>query len=84
MITTSGKRPGGYGHWFHGDGPDLEKDSITCCHCNSVVFVDPLKPVEEFTGWCMRCMKFTCRACMQNGECEPFERRLDQMERRAR
>jgi len=84
MIVGGRKRPGGYAHWFNGDGPNIEKDSVTCCHCNSVVFIDPLKPVEEFTGWCMRCMKFVCLRCDASGECVPFERRLDMMERRAR
>lgn len=84
MYSTKGKRIGGNAHWFNGDGPDLEKDTVTCCHCNSVVMVDPLKPVEDFTGWCMACMKFTCRACERLGRCLPFEQAIDAAERQYR
>lgn len=83
MIRGSARRPGGYAHWFNGQGPDLEKDSVTCCHCNRVVFLDPLRPVEEFTAWCMRCMKFTCLACADR-ECVPFEKKLEEIERARR
>jgi hypothetical protein len=84
MITAGRRRPGGYGHWFNGNAPDIERDSITCCHCNSVVFVEPLQPAEDVTGWCMRCMRFICLNCAAHGECVPFEKRLDQMERGVR
>lgn len=84
MISTRSKRVGGYAHWFNGQGPDMEQDSITCCHCNRVVFIEPFKPVEEFTGWCMSCMKFICLLCAERGECVPFEKRLIQMERAGR
>lgn len=83
MIVGGRKRPGGYAHWFNGGEPDIERDSVTCCHCNRVVFIEPLKPVEDFTGWCMCCMKFTCTD-PRCAACTPFERTLDQMERRAR
>lgn len=83
MITAGKKRPGGYGIWFNGQEPNIERDSITCCHCNRVVFVDPLRPVEDFTGWCMACFKFVCLDCARTGVCDPLERRLERMERRA-
>lgn len=81
MITGSKKKPGGYALWFNGDGPNIERDSVTCCHCNKVVFIDPLRPIEEFTGWCMACMKFICFQCVERGECAPLERQLEQMEK---
>ena len=81
MIGTRSKRVGGFAHWFNGQEPDIEKDTVTCCHCNTVVFIDPLRPVEDFTGWCMHCMKFVCKICEARGECTPMERRLEQMER---
>lgn len=81
MIGTRSKRDGGYAHWFHGEGPDIEASTVTCCHCNRVVFLEPLKPVEDFTGWCMSCFKFVCLACAAKGTCEPLERKLAQMER---
>jgi len=83
MIGTRSKRIGGYGHWTNGamGSPDIERDTVTCIHCNTVVFIDPLKPVEDFTGWCMRCMKFICLECAAKGDCRPFEKWLDKVER---
>lgn len=81
MITGSSKKPGGWGHWFNGDGPNIERDSITCVHCNSVVFLEPLKPAEDYTGWCMHCMRFICLRCAATGECAPFERTIERMEK---
>ena len=81
MISAGRKRIGGYAHWFNGDGPDIEKDTVTCCHCNSVVMIDPLRPVEDFTGWCLNCMKFICHACERLGRCLPFEQMIDAEER---
>lgn len=81
MISTKSKRVGGWGHWFNGNGPDLEQDTVTCAHCNRVVFITPLKPVEDETGWCMACFKFICLACAAKRECVPLERQLARMER---
>ncbi len=83
MRSVGGKRAGGYAHWFNGDGPDIERDTITCCHCGKVVFV-PVRAVEDVTGWCMACMKFICKACEERGECLPLEKQFERIERAAR
>lgn len=82
MKSIGAKRAGGWAHWFNGNGPDMECDSITCCHCNRVVFVTVGKPIEAETGWCMRCFKFICKTCEATGVCVPFEERLRQIESR--
>lgn len=85
MISTRGKRIGGYAHWTNGDigMPNIERDSITCIHCNQVVIVEPLKPLDEQTGWCMSCMKFICKDCIGK-PCVPLEKWLEKVERATR
>ncbi len=73
------RRPGGYAHWFNGQGRDLEQDTFTCKHCNGVVFVAPFEDPAKAGGWCMNCHALIC---VQVGECRPFERQLEQQERR--
>ncbi len=77
------RRPGGYGHWFNGQGRDLERDTFTCKHCNSVVFVEPFQDPAAAGGWCMNCAALICRECAGR-ECRPFERQLEREERMGR
>jgi hypothetical protein len=78
------RRPGGYGHWFNGQGRDLERDTFTCQHCGAVVFVEPFQDPAKAGGWCMCCSKLICRHCANDGECRPFEKQLDEHERAER
>lgn len=92
------RKPHGYGVWV-GDGRDAEVDSITCGHCNAVVFVKPgfgatvyliygmdptLPPKEEAGAFCRVCMTPVCLKCHSVGACTPFERRLEASESRGR
>ena len=72
----------GYAIW-QGEGKPIERDTITCCHCNAIEFVDP-PPAPMKTGFCRMCMDHLCQKCADNGVCTPFERRLEQMESRDR
>jgi hypothetical protein len=72
------RNPHGYAVWTGGDGPDLEMDSVTCVHCNTVVFV---KTDLSNIGFCTKCMDQLCGACADKGTCTPWEKRLEQMER---
>lgn len=77
-------------------GPSLERDSITCGHCQQLVFVKPghgltVYLVQQRDGWreqpgafCRCCMKPVCLACHGVGTCTPWERRLAAMEQRQR
>ncbi len=71
------RRPGGYAHWYHGDGPDKERDTFTCPHCNGVVFVEPFAAPTDSGGWCGCCAKPICGRCADRGDCVPFEKMLD-------
>ena len=60
-----------------------EVDTFTCCHCNSIVHVKALAPMDEFGSMCRNCMKMTCPRCA-DGPCIPFEKKLERLEARDR
>lgn len=60
-----------------------ERDSFTCCHCNSVVHVKPFAPMDEFGSMCRNCMRMVCPKCA-SGSCVPFEKKLEAWESRDR
>lgn len=58
-----------------------ECDTFTCRHCNCVVFVKPLTDPSEMGGFCRLCMGHICNKPECNNGCEPFEKKLEAMER---
>ena len=78
--------PGGQGVWSHEDGTIVTRDTFTCSHCNSIVFckATPGMPQPDVGGFCRLCCKHICGACADKGKCDPFEAKLERMERRAR
>lgn len=71
----------------------LERDTITCGHCNQIVMVKPGSattvyyipqlvgpPKEEPGAGCYTCGKPICLTCYDEGRCTPLERRIEQME----
>lgn len=58
-----------------------EFDTTVCCHCNKIFHITPGCRPEDLGGFCRLCMLVTCPKCA-DGECTPFERRLDEMEKR--
>ena len=75
------RRPGGYAVTVEPGKQDVEEDTYTCCHCNSLVFVKPRQDPSEMGGFCTMCMKHICANCANEGTCTPFERKLEEMER---
>lgn len=78
------RNPGGYVLLSGGPAPDLESDTFTCGHCNSIHVV----PVGQAPpGLCLCCQKHVCVGCLaemnRTLKCVPFEKRLDAFERRA-
>ncbi len=63
---------------------DQERDTFTCRHCGSVTFVEPFQSPSDAGGWCMCCDKLICLNCVDVGECRPFEKHLDAIERAER
>jgi hypothetical protein len=92
------RNPHGYGVWSSDTGIK-EADSITCGHCQQVVFVkpgsattvyliygmDPTAPPKETPGaGCRVCMRPVCLRCEAAGRCTPFERQIEASEARQR
>jgi hypothetical protein len=61
-----------------------EFDSMSCAHCNRVVHIKARMRPEDIGGFCRQCMKPICPFCTDKGNCVPFEKRLEQMEKRDR
>jgi len=78
-------------------GTLFERDTITCKHCQRIVFTKPgsastvyLFPQrqgpdkEEPGAFCRVCMSPICLACCAVGTCTPWERRMEKIEARDR
>jgi hypothetical protein len=88
------RQPNGTLLIFDPDAPLLERDTITCGHCQRIVVVKPgtgatvyLIPVgvgqwrEEMGAFCRVCMRPVCLHCHDVGTCRPIERWLTEQER---
>jgi hypothetical protein len=64
---------------FFGGHPK-EADTFTCAHCNRIVHVKPLKPLDDLGGWCSFCAGLICRSCVGERRCDPFEEKLKRWE----
>lgn len=80
------RKPQGYAIWTDPtvDGGTIERDSITCAHCNHVSFVKPFQDPTECGGFCRLCYRHICGPCADLGSCTPFERKLELVEHAAR
>ena len=78
------RRPGGYLIITGPGAPTVERDTFTCCHCSKVVVVLPGQPVAEVGGFCLRCSKPMCPACVKRDRCDPFEAQIEREEARDR
>lgn len=78
------RRAQGYATIVDPDRPMVERDTFTCAHCNSIVTVEPMADPSTFGGFCCQCHKHICGSCADNGHCTPFEKKLEEMERRDR
>lgn len=96
MLSAQGKT-GGYAIVINDDGRVLERDTVTCCHCNVVIHVKPGSaqtvywypqmygpPKEEMGARCALCDKPVCLRCHADGTCKPLMKRIEQMESRNR
>jgi hypothetical protein len=79
------RREQGSAHWYDENGKETAACStFTCAHCNTVVFVRPKTHVfHSAPGFCQLCSAHTCRKCTSK-ECKPFEKKLEEIERRGR
>lgn len=77
---------------------DVEEDTITCAHCNGIVFLTPGFILhDEQVRKCTTCDRFICPSCggtdlvfndetgkVERAACDPFEKKLERMEARDR
>lgn len=87
-------RPQGYVTVVNAEnGRTLERDTISCAHCNQIVMVKPGTgcttyyipqfigpPKEEAGAWCAICNKPVCLTCHAHGRCTPLMLRIERME----
>jgi hypothetical protein len=76
-------KPDGYMIITSPDAPAVERDSFQCNHCQTVVFVEPLSAPADAGGFCRRCMGLICGPCADAGNCVPWEKALEAMEKRS-
>lgn len=88
----------GYATIVDPDQPFFERDTITCFHCQQVVFIkpgtastvyliwDPVANVwrEEPGAGCRVCMRPICLPCYVAGGCTPWEKQMEAAEARDR
>lgn len=80
-----------------GPGGVVERDTITCAHCQHVVTVKPGTALtvylltdrqgmtrEEPGAFCRVCMAPICLRCHDRGGCTPWEQTMERMEARER
>lgn len=85
-------KPGGYAVWTGPGGVEKERDSITCSHCQRVVFLKPGHasvgdveasggdPKHDIGGLCRGCMAHICGPCADDGRCVPFLKAIEKSE----
>lgn len=62
-------------------GYTLESATITCCHCNRVVILNPNRTRER--GYCAKCDHYVCDNPACNKDCTPFAKIIDDMQNAA-
>lgn len=58
------------------DAPVVEMNTITCCHCQTVVHLHGPGFKPEHVGFCTMCNKPRCGAADCAEKCTPFELKL--------
>ena len=59
-------------------------ETFTCSHCNRIGEVKGRQAHELLGVPCMACFALICPDCAKKAVCEPFEKKLEAIERRAR
>lgn len=59
-----------------------EYDTFSCRHCGSVRHVRPKERPEDLGGLCKQCMGIICPSCLDEGQCTPLIKRIEEEEER--
>jgi hypothetical protein len=71
----------GYAETFDAYGTSKVFETLTCAHCGKIY----KRPASgEPFGFCNLCFKSTCLTCGGSLKCDPFEKKLERMEKRQR
>jgi hypothetical protein len=58
-------------------GRKVESATITCCHCNVIVILNPNRKRQR--GYCWHCDHYVCDNPVCNLQCTPFQKTLDDL-----
>lgn len=61
-----------------------EFDTMACGHCNRIIHVQARQRPEDIGGLCKQCMRPICPGCVDRGNCDPLERKLERWEAKER
>ncbi len=61
--------------------PDVERDTLTCIHCQKIDVLAPKQDPTDLGGFCLRCMKHICSKCADANTCAPWEAQMEKMEK---
>lgn len=75
------RNPQGYACITEPDRPIIERDTMTCNHCQRIVHVPVNNKIEEVGDFCRGCMKVICLRCVGQG-CTPFLKKIEIEEER--
>lgn len=64
-----------------GEGASYESPTITCCHCGTVVILNPQRTRPR--NHCRKCDKYVCDNPACSLDCKPFNQVLDEAEKLA-
>ena len=77
------RRPQGHATLIEPDrGKTVERDTVTCGHCQRIVHVAPRCDPADIGGLCKICMSLICPRCVKRDGCTPWEKQMEQMEAR--
>ena len=73
------RNPGGYAVLTDPDKGVVERDTVTCKHCQKLTHVKPKQRPEDLGGLCFVCMGLICSNCVGK-PCDPMEEKLKRAE----
>lgn len=62
----------------------VESETFTCAHCNTIGEVKGREASQMLGVVCHACFAYICPTCARKAVCEPFEKKLEAMERSSR
>lgn len=84
MAQVQGRRRSYYTTHERDGTKRTENECFTCGHCQHVTILDHQQKIEDAGSICKMCMRPVCEICTTHARCDPFERKLERAEARAR